>query len=169
MKKILTVVMFCIMSIANMFAMEPKNEIPSLFGVYPEDNVNEAVKKLENQGFEVIGNDGENIMLISPLSTLKFGEQIVGAFAITYKNGRCKRIGIMFRNEYFYPTKYRKALQDYLKHYSDVETGEIDKPNASGDGGIYSYWIINNKYIVYSEETSEDGRPGLTILDRDSL
>lgn len=140
----------------NLFAQTNKSEVPSFFGVAVGDKKSDAIDKLTSQGFAMLGDDDGSAIFVSRDGSAKFGENTVGAIAITHSGGQCLVIGLMFKNNQMSSIKYRKAVQEYIKKYSNVETVAQDSDNKNGDGGIFSIWLISNKYMVYSQEETGD-------------
>lgn len=140
----------------NLFAQTNKSEVPSFFGVAVGDKKSDAIDKLTSQGFAMMGDDDGNAIFVSRDGSAKFGENPVGAIAITHSGGQCLVIGLMFKNNQMSSIKYRKAVKDYIRKFSDFKVVAEDENHNGGGSGVYSAWIINQKYVVYSQEETGD-------------
>lgn len=164
MKKISFTITIIFLSLL-VFAEDVK-KAPSLFGIQINDSVSKVRSELQRKGLIEFSDKNGAILFLNPNNSVKFGEQPIGAVAINYQNGRCIRIGGMHKNGEYSPILYRKAIKSYLSQFSDVETVAEDEKNKSDDIGFYSYWIISQKYIFYSEEEVANGMTSFALFDK---
>lgn len=155
MKKI-TIILVLFFCVINLYAQTNKSTVPSFFGVAVGDKRSDAIDKLTSQGFAMMGDDDGSAIFVSRDGSAKFGENPVGAIAITHSGGQCLVIGLMFKNNQMSSIKYRKAVKDYIRKFSDVKVVAEDENHNGGGSGVYSAWIINQKYVVYSQEETGD-------------
>ena len=165
-KKFLLYISCLLLLFVNLFAEQKKTDIPSFFGVELGSSTSEAIRTLTKCGFALLGDNDCSLIFVSRDGSAKFGEQPIGALAINYNNDTCVTISYMFSNNQLSSIKYRKAVQEYLKQFADVESISIDENNKSENGGFFSCWIVSGKYVVYSREETGD-TTGIIITYRE--